>query len=156
MATSVGETIMQLIAAALNAPGDKPRTTVRQRTNPINLENEDGSSGLDEFLLYAVKETSEYLSHSLTCRRERHVRIEIPVAGSPPLDSAADPLCVYIVQTLLSDVNLWRGISLLEELGQIWETDSSYVDASVCVLELKITYVTTLDPAVAAMSSAGS
>jgi hypothetical protein len=49
-----------------------------------------------------------------------------------------------------------QSISLLEEVGLIWETVNSYVDASVCALELKITYVTTLDPATAAMQSSGS
>jgi hypothetical protein len=162
-ANSVGEQIMQLIMAALNAPSDKPRTTVRNRVNPVSMDSPDAGEtpasgaapGLTQFLLYAVRETVDRQSNQ-SFQRERTVRIEIVVAGAPPLDAAADPLYLWIVQTLMSDTALWQSITNLEEVQTLWETESSYEDASVCAVEFKVTYLTTIDPAVPRMAPLGS
>jgi hypothetical protein len=142
---SSGEAIMQAIMDTLNAPTDKPLPTVRNRPRPIAVEYADGTSGIDAFLLYAVKEMSERKSTNLVLR-QRTIRIEIPVAGPPPLDQAADPLYLFIVNTLFNSPAVMSLCNWLEERGLVWETESSYEDASVCLLELEFAYITTTDP----------
>jgi hypothetical protein len=156
---SVGEQIVAKIAELLNAPADKPLLTVRQRPCPLSAEDyDDGTKGIDAFLLYALKESSQRESLNRVLR-ERNIRIEIPVSGPPPLDEVADPLYLFIVNALFTDdaqsalasvgmADGTQGKFWMEEVGLIWETVSSYVDMSVCVLELKFTFATTTDPSV--------
>lgn len=152
---SVRERIVATMVQALNAPAGKPLPTVRQRPRPIAEEHQDGQSGIDSLLLYSIKETANRESANVV-QRECSVRIEIPVAGTPPLDSATDPLYLFIVNTLYSDASMkalcfengQQKVFWLEEVGLLWETISSYEDVSVCVLELKFVFATTTDPSV--------
>lgn len=157
---SVGEQIVAKMVELLNAPDNKPKETVRQRPQPITSEYPDGESGLDAFLLYSLKEDSQKLSPNLV-ERTRHVRIEIPVSGPPPLDAAADEFYLFVIRALFNNsamdqlrkVNIADGATAtprfsLEEVGLIWETISTYVDMSVCALELKFVFATTIDPSV--------
>lgn len=145
---SAGERIIAAIADALNAASGKPMPTVRQRPRPIAVENADDTIGIDAFLLYRVKEEANELETIV--ERKCSFRIEIPVAGPPPLDAAADPLYVFIITTLFSPETLTalaiedgqQKVFFIEEVGLIWETVSTYVDASVCALEMKFTYAT--------------
>jgi hypothetical protein len=145
---SARERILETIVTALNAPAEKPLPTVRQRPRPLAVENPDGTSGIDAMLLYALKEEAN--EYETRVERKCSFRIEIPVAGPPPLDQAADPLYLFIVQTLFKPETLTalamedgiQKVFFIEEVGLIWETVSTYVDASVCALEMKFTYAT--------------
>jgi hypothetical protein len=149
---SVGEQLVAKMVELLNAPDDKPMPTLRQDPHPIAVENPDRSSGLNGFLLYSVKEVPQRLSPGVI-QRTRHVRVEIPVSGPPPLDAASDPLYLFVIHTLFSRaaynaLRTGRQEFAIEEVGLIWETISSYEDTSVCALELKFSFATTTDPSV--------
>jgi hypothetical protein len=141
MATSVGEQIVQAIVDALNAPSDTPCVAYRNRVDPFS------GVELPACGVFAVEETATRESMHLM-KRTRTVRLELVLQGAPPLDSAADPLYVWAVQTLFASDTLAPLIRRLSEAHIVWETEASYDDACVCALDFAVEFTTTNDPTV--------
>lgn len=141
MPDSVGEAIVKAVAAALNAPGNKPATTYRTRVDAIN------SGELPAFVLFAVEESSQRVSQNVRYRT-RTLRLEAHVAGVPPADSLTDPLYVFAINTLYADAALFALIRQLDETRVQWEGMPSYEDRAVAAIDFDVVFSTFIDPTV--------
>ena len=143
MATiSAGEQLMQAMVAALNAPDPKPCKCYRTRIDALT------AAELPAFVLYAVEEVAQTRGPN-TKLRTRTVRLECMVEGEPPADSLIDPLYVYAIQALQGDAAFEGLLRKLDEARIQWQTEASYQDASVALIDFELVFVTSLtDPTV--------
>lgn len=128
--------------AALNAPVGKPATTYRTRVDALS------SKELPAIVLYSLDEMVEVRGPH-TRLRKRKVRLEAMIEGEPPADQALDPIYAFAVQTLIADAATAALVKGLYEAHMQWETEASYLDACVAVLDFEVHFTTTEDPAVA-------
>jgi hypothetical protein len=142
MSASRGEQIMEAIAAALNAPSNKPAPTYRENIDAL------ASADLPAFCLYALPETVG-VAGAKTRLRKRKVRVEVHVGGVPPIDAVADPLYVFAVNTILGDATLQGLVKGVYESGLQWETAQSYEDRCLVAIDFEVHYTTGEDPTAA-------
>lgn len=143
---SIGEQIVQAMADALNAPENKPAKTWRTRIDAI------GSGELPAFVLYALTDDPNREGPN-TVLHTRTVRLECMVEGEPPADALTDPLYVFAVQTLFAwgddETGYGANVRGLEEARVQWETEKSYADRCIAVVDFKVVFVTkATDPTV--------
>jgi hypothetical protein len=147
---SIREQIVAAFCAALNAPAGKPCTTYRTRVDAFSVKE------LPAMVVFAVKEAVTTES-SNTVLRKLTLRVEILVEGEPPADLLIDPLYLFILSTLDSDSPKYLdcpavGIRRIEELSTQFETEASYQDATVAIVDFDVVFATRAgDPTVKVM-----
>lgn len=134
--TSIREQIMAAMVTALNAPGDKPTTTERDRVDAVA-----GSA----IVLHAVEEHVDIKSRGVYERRLK-VRLEMYVAAPAPADSAIDALYVFAVNTLMQSGVVGEFLQELREAQIQWGTVAGEQDLAMASLDFEAVYHTTADP----------
>lgn len=148
---SIREQIVAAFCAALNAPAGKPCTTFRTRVDAFS------AAELPAMVVFALKEMVTTES-SNTVLRKLTLRVEILVEGEPPADALIDPLYLFILSTLNSDSpmyldNVAVGIRRIEEMSIQFETEASYQDATVAIVDFDVVFATRAgDPTVKVMA----
>jgi hypothetical protein len=135
------EQILAAAIAALNAASNPPATAYRTRIDPVN------QGELPAIVLYGLKETVEHAGPT-TRRRILTMRLEIVQEGAAPADAAIDPIYLFAVNTLMADATLGGLVKGLYEIAVQWETEASYQDACVAVVDFEVHYTTTENPSV--------
>lgn len=135
MPASVGEQIVAAMAAALNAPSVKPAVTFRTHIDAI------AEKSLPAMVLYCTEETAKLQGQSRMLRT-RKVRLDCLIEGVPPVDTLADPLYVYAVQTLMADTTLPTLMRHLSEASVKWEAESGMKDIALAYIEFEVVFVT--------------
>jgi hypothetical protein len=135
---SVGEQIMQALVTAMNASPQKPATTTRARADAYS------EAELPAYVLYATEEAAQIQSPNILLRKRR-VRLEILVAGQPPIDAAVDPLFVYAVQTIVQDEATQAFTRKISQVQMAWEIQPGAQDLGVAAVDFDVTYVTAAD-----------
>jgi hypothetical protein len=144
--SSAGEVIVQSLCDTLNTPPAPPAgsgaaqlvapcKTYRTRIDAF------GSKELPAMVIYAVKEAVVTAS-SNTVKRTRTVRLEVMVMGEPPADTIVDPLYVFAIKTFDLIDNKAIGMRRLAEASIQWETEASYQDACIAVIDFDVVYAT--------------
>lgn len=140
---SVGEQIVAAMFAALNTAPSKPCAVYRNRVDAL------AAAELPAMIVYAVDERPG-LRGPNTMLRLRTVRLECMVEAAPPADVLVDPLYVFAIVTLQADPTLQRLTRKITETSIQWETEASYQDRTVALVDLQVDFVTQLvDPSVA-------
>lgn len=147
--SSVGERIVEAVLTALNDGTDAPCKFFRTRQDAFH------SKELPAGVVFALAEDTKrrgedsidplrttYRQLPDAAVRERKIRLELHIAGEPPIDAAADPIYVYAVKTLHANLGLQGLIRGLAESSVQWETDASYDDRCLAAIDLRFVFAT--------------
>jgi hypothetical protein len=138
MAQSYRDKIIAAAVAALNAPGDKPATAYRTRTDAF------AQTELPAMLVYPVREQAERAGRTVS-KRTLLLRVEVMTSGDAPQDAVLDPVLVYVVRTLYADANFLGMILALEEQSIEWQVEGGELDYAIAVVDFALTYTSQVD-----------
>jgi hypothetical protein len=132
---SVREQIVTRIAALLNGP-NSPATAYRSRTEALTSQE-----SLPAFAVYWFKERpNDDLSSHDRVGKTLTVRVECIVKGPTPADTLADPLLVYAVKQVMTDVTL-DGLTVeITEAGIQVALESEFEDIAAAALDFDVDY----------------